>query len=480
MLLTEVEIESRSADCFADILSEEELAAARNAGRQAREHRAGRTVWNINSTAVGGGVAEMIKPLLAYARDFGVDARWLVIGGEPDFFKLTKRLHNSLHGVDGGSVIFEEDRQLYERVLRENAQEICARVRPDDVVILHDPQTAGLAPALLESGARVIWRCHIGTDHPNANSDRAWELLAPYLRDLPCRIFSRASYVPAALADLNNVVVQPSIDAFSPKNQEMGPQVVRAILVHVGLIEGPGPEVAPTFVRQDGSVDEVQHKADLIRCGRAPRSDEPLVVQVSRWDRLKDPVGLIRGFATALDRGRIGAAELVVAGPNVSAVADDPEGDIVFRESLAAWRSLPHSARDRVTLASLPTHDVEENAVIVNALQRHASIIVQKSLQEGFGLTVTEGMWKGRPVIASAVGGINDQIEDGVSGVLLQDPRDPIEFSEALEGLLTNPARAKSIGNAARERVREHFLALRHLRQYHELLSTLDGVPAYT
>lgn len=479
MLLTEVEIESRSADCFAEIVPEEELEAARQAGRLARERLAGRTVWNINSTAVGGGVAEMIKPLLAYARDFGIDARWLVIGGEPDFFKLTKRLHNSLHGVDGGSVIFEEDRQLYERVLEENASEICARVRPDDVVILHDPQTAGLAPTLLDSGARVIWRCHIGTDEPNASSDRAWELLAPFLRDLPCRIFSRASYVPSALADLHNEVIQPSIDAFSPKNQEMDSAVARSIMVHVGVIEGPAPDVAPSFARRDGRVDEIEHKADLIRCGRAPRPDAPLVVQVSRWDRLKDPVGLIRGFATALERGRIGDAELVVAGPNVSAVADDPEGDIVFHESLAAWRALPASVRDRVTLVSLPTHDVEENAAIVNALQRHASIIVQKSLQEGFGLTVTEGMWKGRPVIASAVGGINDQIEDGVSGVLLQDPRDPIEFSEALEGLLTDPARAQKIGDAARERVRKHFLALRHLRRYHELLSMLEGVPAY-
>ena len=364
-------------------------------------------------------------------------------------------------------------------MLEEHAHELNARLRPDAVVILHDPQTAGLAPLLLESGAHVVWRCHIGTDDPNDDSERVWEFLAPFVRDLPCRIFSRQSYVPKALADLFNIVIQPSIDAFAPKNQELDPEVAAAIMVHVGVIEGPGPGVAPCFTRRDGRVSEVEHMADLIRCGRPPRPDAPLVVQVSRWDRLKDPVGLIRGFAAALERGRIGEAELVVAGPNVTAVADDPEGDEVFRESLAVWRALPHRVRDRVTLVSLPTHDIEENAAIVNALQRHASVIVQKSLQEGFGLTVTEGMWKGRPVVASAVGGIIDQIEDGVSGVLLKNPHDPIEFSEALEGLLTDPARAAKIGDAARERVRERFLAPRHLREYHELISHLDGVPAY-
>lgn len=473
--LTEVDIEPLTIDSFASIVSDAELAAARNAAAAARERLAGRVVWNVNSTAVGGGVAEMIGPLLSYARGLGLDARWLVIGADLDFFRFTKRLHNSLHGVDGGSVISNADRERYERVLRENAREICTRVRPDDVVILHDPQTAGLAPALLRAGARVIWRCHIGTDEPNAHSERGWEFLAPFLREASYRIFSRESYVPAALRDLPNIVIQPSIDAFSAKNRDLDAQATRAILVHVGLIEGPGPDAAPSFARRDGTQARVEHKADLIRCGRAPHPDTPLVVQVSRWDRLKDPIGVMRAFATALEQGNDGSAELVVAGPNVHAVADDPEGDVVFRETLEAWRGLPHFVRDRITLVSLPTHDYEENAAIVNALQRHASVIVQKSLREGFGLVVTEAMWKGRPVIASAVGGILDQIEDGVSGVLLRDPRDPFEFSRALRGLLSDPARAQRLGRAARERVLERFLVLRHLRQYYELLATLDG-----
>ena len=180
------------------------------------------------------------------------------------------------------------------------------------------------------------------------------------------------------------------------------------------------------------------------------------------------------GLPPARQRRRL-PAELVLAGPNVTGVSDDPEGAPVYDEVVEAWRGLP-ARGPQPGPSRLPAHaDVQENAAIVNALQRHASVIVQKSLREGFGLVVTEAMWKGRPVIASAVGGILDQIEDGVSGVLLQDPRDPFEFSRALQGLLSDPARAQRLGRAARERVLERFLGLRHLRQYHELLATLDG-----
>ena len=212
----------------------------------------------------------------------------------------------------------------------------------------------------------------------------------------------------------------------------------------------------------------------MVRLGRAPTWQTPLVVQVSRWDTLKDPVGVMRGFATLVDWRAPAEAQLLLAGPNVTGVSDDPEGADVLNATIEAWRGFPHAVRNRIHIASLPTADVEENAIIVNALQRHATVVVQKSLQEGFGLTVTEAMWKGRPVLASAVGGIRDQIENGVSGVLIEDPTDTDAFATALRGLLEQPDVATRMGNAARERVRARFLGLRHLLDYARLIEKID------
>jgi len=270
-------------------------------------------------------------------------------------------------------------------------------------------------------------------------------------------------------------VIQPSIDAFAPKNRELDEDTVRAVLVHTGLIEGPdGDGEQLVFQRPDGSPGRVERCADVVRLGPAPRWIQPLVVQISRWDPLKDPEGVIHGFARLVDGRAPGDAALVLAGPNVSAVADDPEGGAVFDGVIRTWRALPHAIRQRVHLASLPTADVDENAIIVNALQRHAAVVVQKSLYEGFGLTVTEAMWKGRAVVASAVGGIQDQIEDGANGILLADPRDLDEFAAAVSGLLEDPERARRLGEAARERVQERFLGVRHLLEYAALFERLD------
>jgi trehalose synthase len=198
-------------------------------------------------------------------------------------------------------------------------------------------------------------------------------------------------------------------------------------------------------------------------------------VQVSRWDALKDPIGVLNGLALLADGRRQGEPELVLAGPDVRGVTDDPEGAASLDAVIAAWRELPAAVRNRVHIASLPTDDVEENAAIVNALQRHATIVVQKSLHEGFGLTVTEAMWKTRPVVASAVGGIQDQIENDVSGVLLKNAKDLDAFAAALSGLLEDPARAEAMGAAARERVQDHFLGVGHLLRYAKLIEALDG-----
>jgi trehalose synthase len=194
------------------------------------------------------------------------------------------------------------------------------------------------------------------------------------------------------------------------------------------------------------------------------------VLQVSRWDRLKDHVGVMKGFASALDDGD---AHLILAGPDARSIADDPEGLEALAEIQHSWHDLPKERRQRVHIASLPMNDTEENAAIVNALQRHATIVVQKSLEEGFGLTVTEAMWKARPMVASAVGGIREQVEDDVTGVLLDDPYDLDAFGAKLADLLKDSERATRLGDAGRQNVCDHFLHDRHFLQYVELLEKL-------
>jgi trehalose synthase len=476
MNLQEVHLSARRLQQFAQIVPPEEMREALQSAAAVRERMAGRVLWQVNSTAVGGGVAEMLTPLLSYTRGTGVDARWVVIHGNPEFFRITKRIHHALHGSAGdGTPLDDAARRVYEETLAKNTEELLSVVRSGDVVFLHDPQTAGLGPALVRAGARVLWRCHIGHDKANEEVDGAWRWLRPYLEPIPLFVFSRRAYTPDYCDHGKSAIVTPSIDVFSPKNQDLDEATVHSILVHADLVDGPAPETPPLFWCDDGTPERVCRRADVVRLGPPTSRETPMVLQVSRWDPLKDPVGVMRGFEELLGAQRGTAAELVLAGPSTEGVADDPEGATVLEQSIAAWRALPEPIRKRIHLASLPTDDVAENAAIVNALQRHASVIVQKSLHEGFGLTVTEAMWKGRPVVASAVGGIQDQIEDGVSGVLLEDPRDSSAFARVLAGVLDDPQRARRLGEAGRERVREHFLGVRHLLKYARLIEQLDG-----
>ena len=469
----EVRVTLRPLARLGELLDPEGFAHSCEQLRSAAELVRGRVVWHVNSTARGGGVAEMLGPLIGYARDAGADVRWLVIAGTPDFFTITKRMHNMLHADPGdGGGLGAAERRVYQRVLRENAVELAAVVRPGDVVVLHDPQTAGLIPAMRRRGAIVLWRCHIGSERlDDPQVVEAWAFLERYLPFTHASIFSREAYVPACCRAGRVAIIQPSIDPLSPKNQDLAPGVVRAILVNTGLVEGPNGE-PPTFLRDDGAPGRVDRGADILRVGRAPGWETPVVVQVSRWDRLKDPAGVMEGFAR-LDEAEAAGAQLVLAGPAVTAVADDPDGPEVLGEVTRAWRALPHQTRRRVQLVALPMVDSQENAAIVNALQRHATVVIQKSIEEGFGLTVTEAMWKGRPVVASAVGGITEQIRDGRDGLLVTDPRDLDAFAGVLLGLLADPEQQRRLGDAAHERVRSQFLALRHLSDYARLIGDL-------
>jgi trehalose synthase len=448
---------------------------------RARELLGGRQIWNVNSTSSGGGVAEMLWSWVGLARGVGVDMHWLTIAGSADFFTLTKRLHNYLHGElgDGGG-LGEAEHSTFERVSRENAETILAEIGAEDVVFLHDPQTAGLIPHVVDAGRTVVWRCHIGADERNELTTVAWDFLAPYVTRADAVVFSRRAFVPDCCQGMLTAIVPPSIDAFSPKNQEMDAAQVQAILRRTGLlapaqdVEGEAAaETGATYLRPDGSEGRVERRCEVAGEGELPSPDARLVVQVSRWDRLKDPAGVMHGFAEVLDAGH--DAWLVLAGPSLGSVTDDPDGTAVLAEVEDDWRRLPDGVRSRVLLACLPMEDLDENGAIVNALQRQAAIVVQKSLKEGFGLTVTEAMWKARPVVATAIGGIVDQIEDGVNGVLLSNPLDSKQFATAVGELLAHPERAAAIGEAARESVRADFLEDRHTLQYVELLGRLPA-----
>jgi trehalose synthase len=464
--ISEVQVGTLHPERFREALEPEDWERFGGLIERARDAFAGRVVWNVNSTGAGGGVAELLRSLLAYARGAGVDARWVVIAGDPDFFHVTKRIHNNLHGAAGdGGDLGEAEREIYERALAGNAKELASRVGPRDVVVLHDPQTAGLVPSLHAAGVPVIWRCHVGLDRPNDLARRAWSFLLGYVEGADAYVFSREAFVWEGLDESKLVVIAPSIDAFSPKNQELPPESVRSILQAAGIVpDGCGAH--PTFTRQDGSPGRVDRVAELTE-EQSLASADRMVLQVSRWDRLKDPLGVIGGFAEHV--APASDAHLVYAGPAVEAVADDPEGAEVLAEARKMWEELPAQTRARVHLACLPMDDGEENAAIVNALQRYASVVVQKSLAEGFGLTVAEAMWKGRPVVASRIGGIQDQIVDNVSGVLLDDPADLAAYGAAVRRLLDGPELAERMGSEAQRRVRQDFLGARSLMQYFEL-----------
>ena len=431
-----------------------------------------RIIWNVNSTAVGGGVAEMLRVLVAYAEGLGIAVRWAVIGGDPEFFAITKRLHNQIHGQFGAAgLVGPADAGHYEQVLAANADELVRQVRAGDIVLLHDPQTAGLTDALVKAGALVIWRCHIGADTQTDVTRAAWEFLRPYLASAHGFVFSRRPYVPEWIPAPLTRIIPPSIDPFSAKNEDLDPDAVRAILATIGVLAGGTPQVPGHFTRHDGTAGEVTRAASVTGEAR-PGPADPVVVQVSRWDKLKDMPGVMHGFAEYVAPGADGY--LMLVGPEVSEVADDPEGSLVFDDCVTQWRRLPRPTRSRILLVTLPLDDIEQNAAMINAIQRHARVIVQKSLAEGFGLTVAEGMWKARPVIGSAVGGIKDQIAEG-TGILLPDPADLAAFGAHVRWLLDHPVDADEMGRAGKERIREHYLGDRHLLQYAELFGAVLG-----
>jgi trehalose synthase len=310
----------------------------------------------------------------------------------------------------------------------------------------------------------VLWRCHVGADEPSEAAASVWAFLMPRLAGADRYVFTRREFVPSGLESQRTLLLAPAIDPLSHKNRALDPLVGQGVLAATGLARAPqASRGTPVPLR----------RCRVMRAGEPPvLGRDRLVVSLARWDRLKDPVGVMRGFAEHVDARD---ARLILAGPSPEAVADDPEAEQVLRDTIAAWERLPLVDRRRVDLAILQMVDLDENALIVNALQRQAAVIVKKSLQEGFGLGVTEGMWKARPVIATRVGGHQDQIEHRCSGLLVDDPDDLAAFGAAIAQVLANPADSLTMATAARERVRERFLADRHFVEWTSaLLGTLD------
>lgn len=364
------------------------------------ERLKGRVVQHINSTAVGGGVAEILNRMVPLLRELGVDTRWDLIKGGEQFFEVTKKFHNALHGRKEKVTL--RDFEIFMETSNKNLEEVKIY---GDIVFVHDPQPIALIRK--KAGNKWIWRCHVDVSAPLAS---VWDFLSGFIKDYDASVFSAPGF--SQQLPVRQFLIAPSIDPLSDKNRELPEEVIT----------------------------EVLNKYHL-------KKDKPIITQISRFDRLKDPVGVIEVFQRVK---RYNDCQLVLAG---GTAADDPEGLEVLEEVKAkAGGDLD------IHILLLPHNDIE-----VNALQGASDVIIQKSLREGFGLTVAEALWKSKPVVASNVGGIPLQIKHKYSGLLCHSI-DGAAF--AIKQLLNSPEYAKKLGQNGHEHIKNNFLLTRHLRDY--------------
>lgn len=452
-------------------------------------HLRGRTVWMINSTSQGGGVAEMLPRQVAILRELGVQIEWAVITTDrAPFFDLTKRLHNMIHGADVGVPLTAADRELWEAVSRENAGWLAARVRPDDVVVVHDPQPLVCGTLLKQRlGVRTIWRCHIGLGERTPITAAAWRFMQPFLETYDHAVFTTRAYVPGFLADRASVI-RPAIDPLSDKNRELGTHRLVEILSNASLVAAPASAVGQPFraVAQrlggDGRWSPANAAGDLgLLTG-------PVITQVSRWDRLKGFEPLLEAYvrfkqnpsgrAHELHGRRVACTRLVLAGPDPTSVSDDPEGREVLDTLARAYRRLDPALQRDVALVALPMASATENALMVNALQRCSTVVVQNSIREGFGLTVTEAMWKSVPVVVSSADGLREQVTDRCEGRMVADPTDVDALACVLDQILGDPAESEALGRRAQRRVVAEFVLLVQLAAWLRTLAACAQRPA--
>ncbi|MFH1453117.1 MAG: glycosyltransferase [Armatimonadota bacterium] len=362
-----------------------------------------RVIQNINSTPVGGGVAEILIRMIPLLKQLGVDARWDVIKGDERFFNITKNFHNALHGVD--AEITKEDFDYFLEVNKENAKDINFY---GDTIFIHDPQPIALVEKKKELGKKWIWRCHIDFTNPRPV---IMDFLKNYIKKYNCSVFSAPAF--SRNVGVPQILISPSIDPLSDKNRELPEDQIKQIVGDYGI--------------------------DMSR---------PIVTQVSRFDYLKDPVGVIKAYKMVK---KYIDCQLVLAGGGAT---DDPEGMKVLEEV----REAAGGDEDIFILFLPPSSDIE-----INALQRASTVVMQKSLKEGFGLTVSEALWKAKPVIAGAVGGIPLQIKHKYSGILTYSIDGTAYY---LKQLLQEPEYAKRLGINGRAHIINNFLITRHIRDY--------------
>lgn len=461
------------ADYEEHVLLAPAVAELRSRAEMALPSLRGRRVWMINSTAEGGGVAEMLPHMMTLLRELGIEIEWAVIGSDRSaFFDLTKRLHNLIHGA-GDPRLDQADRELFDSVNRENADELARLVAPDDLVVIHDPQPLGIAPRIRDLGLPLVWRCHIGLDRENEATRAVWAFLEPYAALADHGVFSAPEYVPVFLRDRSSLI-RPALDPLSDKNRELPPVEIGRVLASAGLA---GPGDAPS--RQP--VERLLPSGAWVpaaECEPVGFLFLPLVVQISRWDRLKGFKPLLEAFAR-LRGGESGgapeieASRLVLAGPDPYSVADDPEGVAVLEEIADRYRQLEPSTQADVAILKMP-----QNALLINAIQRSAAVIVQNSLEEGFGLTVAEAMWKGVPVVGSRACGIRQQIEDGVEGRLVPDAEDPEGIAAVLDEVLADRDGRQRMARAGLRRVHREFLIFKQLADWLGVLASSAGSEA--
>ncbi len=395
-------------DDYASVLGEPQVAELRTlAGRLQ-----GRTVQMVNSTAVGGGVAEILTRLVPILQELGLAIRWDVITGGNDFFDITKAFHNALHGGP-----YEMPPESFEVFLAYNEQNLARLQMEGEFTVIHDPQPIALLKARHDQSGHWIWRCHIDLSRPNPT---VWQFLEPWVNRYDGAIFSSPEF--SRQLSIPQYLFYPCIDPLAEKNREMEPEFVRGTLERF-------------------SIDPAR----------------PILTQISRFDRLKDPVGVVRAYRIVK---RYIDCQLVLAG---GAASDDPEGAAVLAEVQEA------AASDAdVHILNLPPWSATE----INALQRGSTVVIQKSLREGFGLTVTEALWKKKPVVASAVGGIPTQVIHKHTGLLAHSVEGT---AYQIRFLLSNPAIASRLGEQGHEHVREHFLITSNVRRYLTLFLHLLG-----
>jgi trehalose synthase len=406
-MLEKVELERKQLDDYRPVVGDDVIAGIEELAEPLRDAR----VVHVNATAYGGGVAEMLQTLVPLMRDAGLDAEWQVIEGADEFFNVTKAAHNGLQGMDIDFT--DEMKAVWQRYNEMNADKFEGEY---DFVVMHDPQPAGMLH-YHEAGEHEhwTWRCHIDTSHPNP---AYWDFFAPYINEYEAAIFTMEQYVGPGVDFEHLAIITPTIDPLSPKNVPMPLDEAREVVGSFGL--------------------------DL---------DRPIVTQVSRFDPWKDPLGVIDAYQIV--KKQVPDVQLALVG---SMASDDPEGWYYLDKTIR------HAGEDFDVHILHNFHGV--GAYEVGAFQSASDVVIQKSIREGFGLVVTEALWKGKPVIGGNAGGIPLQIVDGETGFLVDSVE---ECAQRTLELLEHPEKAEKMGKAAKEHVRRNFLTTRHLTDYLDL-----------